>query len=169
VVSRARIFSTSGYTARKFLLVAFVAAYSIVAAWGGAVSRRGEFFPVFNWSLFTHLYPMQELAELHVLRAGGEPIQGSTSYYDLHYLFESARVRSSLVAKTVSQLRYALLREDHLESERLRRIIETRFLGGQGRVEYEVRVVRFMAVDRWKHNRIIDQTVLAHYTSSTTP
>lgn len=40
---------------------------------------------------------MQELAELHVLRAGGEPIKGSTSYYDLHYLFESARVRSSPV------------------------------------------------------------------------
>jgi hypothetical protein len=50
-------YSVRGYTVRKTLLIVFVAAYVAVAYAGGRHSPRGEYFPVFSWSLFTHVYP----------------------------------------------------------------------------------------------------------------
>jgi hypothetical protein len=159
-------FSMRGYTARKYLLAVFISVYGIVAYWGGEASRRGEFFPVFNWSLFTHIYSLQTLPELHIVSLGGQKFPKPVNYFELPTHFESARLRASVVPKTVAQLYRAILRDDQAEIARLRRIIELRHLKGHGEVEYEICVVRFMAVDRWKNrDHIIDQNVVARFKS----
>jgi hypothetical protein len=161
--ARSRL-STRGYTARNYALALFVIAYSIVAYWGGRVSPRGEFFPVFNWSLFTHVYPLQTLPELYVIRIGDRTLAKPLNYFELDSYFESARQRSVIVTKTAGRLRDAIVRGDDREVARLRKIIEARHLSGHGAVEYELRAVRFMAVDRWKDkDRIIDQQVLGRF------
>jgi hypothetical protein len=160
----------TGYVVRKYVLFAFVAAYSVVAVWGGEVSPRREFFPVFNWSLFTHLYPMQNAPELYVLSIGGRAFPKPVNYFELGRYFESARMRSSVVPKTLLQLSRAVSAKDAAEVARLRAIIETRHLAGHGPVEYEVRNVRFMAVERWKdRDRIIDQQVVGRFTTKGDP
>jgi hypothetical protein len=52
------------------IIASFIASYVVVAYLGGKVSHRGEFFPVFNWSLFTHVSPVRGLLELYVVRVG---------------------------------------------------------------------------------------------------
>jgi hypothetical protein len=159
-------FSTHGYTARKYALVVFVAAYAVVAHWGGKSSPRREFFPVFNWSLFTHIYSVPMLPELHVVSIAGEKLAKPVNYFELDTYFESARQRSIVVTKTLGQLHAAILRKDDAEVARLRRIIETRHLSGHGPVEYEVRTVRFMPVQRWKNkDEVFEQTVVGRFTS----
>lgn len=157
-------FSTKGYTARKYALAAFVIVYVAVAHWGSTASANREFFPVFNWSLFTHVYPVQELPELHVLSIGDTKFPKPISYFELDSYFESARLRSIVVTKTLSRLRAALLRNDEAEVARLRTIIETRHLAGHGPVEYEIRTLKYRPVDRWKNkDHIVAQTVEARF------
>jgi hypothetical protein len=157
-------FSTTGYTARKYVLGGFVTVYALVAYWGGHVSPRGEFFPVFNWSLFTHIWPHQTLPELHVVSIGDRKLDQPVNFFELDSYFESARLRSIVVTKTLGRLQAALLRNDAAEVARLRTIIETRHLGGHGPVEYEIRSVRFAPVERWKNKDYVpEQTVLARF------
>jgi hypothetical protein len=155
-----------GYTARKYALGVFVLAYTVVAHWGWEASPRREFFPVFNWSLFTHVYPLQTLPELHVLSIGDTKLATPVNYFELDAYFESARLRSIIVTKTLGRLQAALLRNDEAEVARLRKIIETRHLSGHGPVEYEICAVRFEPLERWKNrDHIVEQTVLGRFKS----
>jgi hypothetical protein len=159
-------FSTRGYTARKYALAAFVILYAVVAHWGGMTSPDREFFPVFNWSLFTHVYPVQELPELRVLSIGDKHFPEPVNFFELDSYFESARLRSIIVTKTLSRLRAAILRKDDAEIARLRKIIETRHLTGHGPVEYEIRTVKYRPVERWKNkDHVVQETVEARFKS----
>lgn len=159
-------FSRRGYTARKVALVVFVIAYTVVADWGGRVSPNREFFPVFNWSLFTHVNPYPLQPELHVVSIGDTRFDKPVNYFDLGSYFDSARQRSSTVQKTVRRLRAAVLANDEPEIARLRKIIETRHLSGHGPIEYEIRSVQFDAIERWKNkNYTAQETVVARFTT----
>lgn len=157
-------FSTKGYTATKLALVVIPITYTIVADWGGRTSSRSEFFPVFNWSLFTYVNSYPLLAELHVVSIGDKRFEKPVNYFDLDSYFQEARERSSTVSKTVVRLHAAIRMNDAAEVARLRRVVETRYLGGHGSVEYEIHSVRFSAIERWKSKDYVgDQTVLARF------
>ena len=164
--SATRRFSTKGYTARKYALAAFVVVYAVVAEWGARVSPHLEFFPVFNWSLFTFVHPDPTHPELHVVSIGDKTFAAPVNYFDLDSYFEPARQRASTVTKTLRRLRAAIAANDAAEIARLRKIIETRYLSGHGPIEYEIRFVHFNALERWKDkNHVIDETVLARFKS----
>jgi hypothetical protein len=157
-------FSTKGYTARKWILPLFVAAYAVVAHWGWETSPRREFFPVFNWSPFTHVYWTHTLPELHVVSIGDKRFAKPINFWELDSHFESARRRSIVLTKTLGRLTAAAERGDTAEVERLRRVIEARHLSGHGEVEYEVRTVSFLPTERWKNkDSILDQKVVGRF------
>jgi hypothetical protein len=160
----AKRFSTKGYVARKYALAAFVMLYVAIAHWGGIRSPDREFFPVFNWSLFTHVYPVQELPELRVVSIGDKTFPEPVNFFELDSYFESARLRSIIVTKTLSRLRAAILRKDEAEIARLRKIIETRHLSGHGPVDYEIRTVKYRPVERWKNrDHVVKETLEARF------
>jgi hypothetical protein len=159
-------FSMKGYTARKYVLAAFVLVYAAIAHWGGMTSPDREFFPVFNWSLFTHVYPVQELPELRVVSIGGKTFPEPVNFFELDTYFESARLRSIIVTKTLSRIRAAIHRQDAEEVARLRKIIESRHLAGHGPVEYEIRTVKYRPVDRWKNkDHVVKETLEGRFRS----
>jgi hypothetical protein len=162
-------FSTKGYVATKYALAAFVILYAAIAHWGGVSSPDREFFPVFNWSLFTHVYPVQELPELRVVSIGDKSFPEPVNFFELDSYFESARLRSIIVTKTLSRLRAAILRNDDAEVARLRKIIETRHLSGHGPVEYEIRTVKYRPVERWKNrDHVVMGTLEARFRTGDT-
>ena len=157
-------FSTKGYTATKISLVVGATLYVIVADWGGRVSPRGEFFPVFNWSLFTHVDPYPLLAELHVISIGDKRFDQPVNYFALGSYYQAARQRSSAFSKTVVRLHIALRLKRSVEAEHLRKVIELGYLNGHGPVEYEIRSVRFSPIERWKNKDYVgDHTVMARF------
>jgi hypothetical protein len=157
----ARDLSTTGYTARKTLLALFVLTYAVVAFWGGKTSPRGEFFPVFNWSLFTYVKPERSLLELYVLRIGDRTFERPVNYFELDAYFPSARQRSTDLRKTMEGISNAAQHGDREQLERLRRVLETRHLSGQGPVLYEIRRVKFRPLQRWRTGKVISHELKA--------
>ena len=166
-------FSTKGYTATKVALMVIAAVYTVVAVWGGRTSPRGEFFPVFNWSLFSYVDAYPLLAELHVISIGDKRFERPVNYFELSSFYEDARQRSSNVSKAIVRLHIALRLKDTAEAERLRKVIERTYLSGHGPVQYEIGSVRLTAVERWKNrknkNYVGDYTAMARFKMEDVP
>jgi hypothetical protein len=166
---RATRYTLRGHTFRKLMVALFTTAYVAVAYVGGEVSPRGEFFPVFNWSLFTYVHPVRALLELYVVRIGDKTFDKPVHYFELDDYFETARNRSTDLKKTLE--RYVMARNagDTETMQKLRGVIERQHLGGHGTVEYEIRYVVFQPVDRWRNGTILRQAVLARATTGAAP
>src|SRR5688572_5652343 len=95
------------YRVHRLAAVAFVVAYIAVAWVGGRYSRRGEYFPVFNWSLYTYVSPIRSLYELYVLQVGDRTFESPVPYAKLASYFDSQRVRSTNVKKTLQRMALA--------------------------------------------------------------
>jgi hypothetical protein len=156
-------YSTRGYVARKLIIASFIASYVVVAYLGGKVSHRGEFFPVFNWSLFTYVSPVRGLLELHVVRVGDKTFDRPVNYFELDSYFETARNRSTDVKKTLERLVAAHQRKDTETESTLRAVLEHQHLSGHGRVVYEIRYVIFSPVDRWLNGTVMRQQLIARF------
>ena len=162
-VVRKRNGSLQSYTVRKGIIFLFVVAYGLVAYVGGKMSPRGEYFPVFNWSLFTHVAPVRGLLEVHVSRIGDRIFEQPVNFFELDQYFPTAQARSTDMKKTLEQIVGATQRGDQKQVAALRGILERRHLGGHGTVAYEIRFVVFRPLERWKTGRIMRQHVLARF------
>jgi hypothetical protein len=162
-------YSVRGHTARKLIIGVFIVAYVAVAHMGGRMSPRLEFFPVFNWSLFTHVHPVRGLLELYVSRIGDKTFDEPVNYFELDDYFETARNRSTDVKKTLERYVMAKQAGDTATMEKLRGVIEARHLGGHGTVQYEIRYVVFKPVDRWLDGSILRQQVVAQFDTGAAP
>jgi hypothetical protein len=162
-------YSDRGYRARKAFVALFVTTYVTVASLGGRMSPQGEFFPVFNWSLFTHVHPSRGLLELYVIRIGDKTFDQPVNYFELDSYFETARVRSTDLKKTLSRYAAAKRTRDTRAMAKLRAVIEGQHLSGHGRVEYEIRYVVFRPIDRWLHGKIERQRVVARFDTGLPP
>jgi hypothetical protein len=170
VQAKASRFSTKGYTATKVAIVVGTVAYAVVADLGGRLSARGEFFPVFNWSLFTYVDAYPLLAELHVISIGDKRFDKPINYFQLGSYYDAARRRSSGVSKAVVRLHIALRLKDAAQVTRMRKVIEKGYLSGHGPVEYEIRSVRFNPIERWKNKAYVaDHTVMARFKTEDAP
>jgi hypothetical protein len=158
-----------GYSARKRLLVLFVLTYAVVAFWGGKTSPRGEFFPVFNWSLFTHVSDVRTLIELYVVRIGDRSFERPINYFELDEYFPTAAGRSADIRKTLDRLVHAVRRGDKPQMDKLLRVLESQHLSGHGPVLYEIRSVEFRPIQRWRTGKVISNTLMSRIESKAVP
>lgn len=163
-----RRYPLRNYNALKVVIAAFVACYGIVAYQGGARSERGEYFPVFNWSLFTYVSSVRGLLELHVKRIGDHEFEHPVNYFELDEYFHTASNRSTDLKKNLERLVRAKKRGDEAQVAALRKLIENRHLSGHGPVEYEIVYVVFSPVDRWKTGRVMRESVIAQWETGPT-
>jgi len=158
-----RRYSLRNYSALKITIAMFVVVYGIVAYQGGAKSERGEYFPVFNWSLFTYVKSVRGLTELHVKRIGAHEFERPVNFFELDEYFPTASARSSDLKKNLERLVRARARGDQAQVATLRKLIETRHLSGHGSVEYALVYVVFSPVERWKTGRTMRESVIAQW------
>jgi hypothetical protein len=97
---RKGLFTVRAHRSLQTLLLSLAVLYAAVAFRGGIDSPRGEFFPVFNWSLFTYVSPTRGLLELHVKRIGDRTFDTPVNYFDLGTYFASARERTTDLGRT---------------------------------------------------------------------
>jgi len=154
-----------GYFARKVAVAVFIVTYIIIAFLGGQHSRRGEYFPVFNWSLFTHVSSVRSLLELYVIQIGDEQFLEPIVYSELGAYFETARIRSTNVKKTLERMAHAARAGDISGLDRIRSVLEKQYLSGRGIVRYEIHLVTFRPVERLRDGRVLERTLIARYTT----
>jgi hypothetical protein len=155
-------------TCRTAALV-FLVAYVIVAWAGGHYSRRGEYFPVFNWSLYTRVSPVRSLYELYVIQIGDQKFDRPVLYANLASYFDAKRVRSTNVKKTLQRMAKAAQARNWDELERIRVVLENEYLSGRGLVRYEIHLTTFRPIERWRENRLLRDELVARYTYDRSP
>lgn len=148
-----------GYRLRSVLLFVFFLAYAIVAVLGDYRSERGEYFPVFSWSLFSRSLDRLVLLEVMVHRLGDREFDPPVRYTSLKDEFRLAQ--STDAAKAVR--RYVRGMNGPADEARARRrVVEARLFEGKP-VDYDIRRTLFVPLERYHDGTVIDQLVLGRY------
>jgi hypothetical protein len=106
---------------------------------------------------------------LHVRRIGDRTFDTPVNYFELDDYFESARIRSTDVKKTLERYVAAQRSGDAQTMKKLRGVLEAQHLGGHGPVDYEIRYVVFMPVDRWLYGTTLEEQVLVRLETGAAP
>lgn len=157
-----RRFTVRTLSALRICIAALATLYLIIAYAGGHTERR-EYFPFFNWSLFSSVDSEPGLVELHVKRIGDRTFDPPVNFFELGSYFATARIRSTDLVKDLTRLYGASQRGDLELAEKLRKLIEFQHLSGHGVVEYQLVFVEFRPVERWKSGRNLRERVLGEY------
>lgn len=161
--------SSSGYAARFYkikklsIFVLFIM-YAVVQCAGQLNSPRGEFFPVFSWSLFSGVINPRWTLEIEILRVGDIEFDQPVNFFELGEHFEFARSRSTDVRKSAMRV-FRLSREDPAAAESARRAFEQTFLSDTGPVEYQFVMLSFDPLVRWRTGETIERHVVARFST----
>lgn len=161
-MSLQRRFTVRSHSVLKTTMAVLVVVYVVIAYEGGHTERH-QYFPAFNWSLFSYVNATPSLVELHVKRIGDQTFDPPVNYFELGSYFLSARNHSTQLTKNVGLLAWASQNGDKQRAETLRKLIELQDLSGHGIVEYQLVRVEFNPIERWKTGRKQHETVLAEY------
>lgn len=152
------------YRFKKFAILLFFIAYSVVQCAGAVHSPRGEYFPVFSWSLFSTVKDVRRSLEIEITRIGDTTLPEPVNFFELDEHFAAAERRTSTVIK--SAVRFAkVYRADPARGEAMRRVFEETYLSGPGRVDYQFVAVRYDPVRRWRSGEVIERDVLVRFST----
>lgn len=147
---------------KKLTIFLFFIAYSVISFNGYLYSLRGEYFPIFSWSLFSEVQSPAEKVEVEIMRIGDTEFAEPVNYFDLPEYFRGAAARSTNVTKAALRLMQLHLR-DPAGSGPMRRVFEQNYLDGNGTVAYRLVLVRFEPLERFRSGAIIGRQVLAEF------
>lgn len=161
--------SPGGYAARiykikKITILMLFVTYAVVQCAGRVTSPRGEFFPVFSWSLFTSVVNPRWTLEIEVLRVGDTEFDQPVNFFELGEHFEFARRRSTDVRKSAMRV-FSLSRQDPAVAESVRRTFEETYLSDKGPVEYQFVALTFDPLVRWRTGETIERHVVARFST----
>lgn len=158
--------SLEGYRIKKFIILFFFLSYSVVQCAGQFGTTRGEYFPVFSWSLFSGVQNPTWALEVEVTRIGEIELAEPTNFFHLGEHFPDAKQRTSGLLKSVGRF----YRLSHLEPEAARdmkRSIEQTYFPGHQRVEYQIVAVTFDPIKRWRTGEIQERTIVGRFSTET--
>ena len=156
--------SYRGYQRRYALLVLFFAAYAVVAVAGDRYAPRGEFYPVFSWSLFTYVPDVRGDTEVVVHRVGDRVFDPPVPYTALKDDFAAAGGRAVDAYKAAR----GLVDSSYTEPEGFdarRRMMEKVLFDGRTDVEYEIRMIAFRPLERWRDGAVLTSKSFGRYTT----
>ncbi|MEM7666508.1 MAG: hypothetical protein AAF250_11680 [Pseudomonadota bacterium] len=89
-----------------------------------------------------------------------------THFYDLKDRFGSAEARDSRLAKTADRLAYALLNDDPVQERNTRRLIEHHYMRDARSVEYDLAMITYDPIRRYREGEVKAMLVLKRYSKS---
>ena len=139
------------YKDRSIFWVIFAVLYLLVSNYAGVLAQnRAELFPVFNWSMFTNQSEYEVVnPTLFIDSLNGRKLPQPKLAYELKDEFPKIGSGVSLRKSTYSLVN-AIKRKQLDSIERLRKVIERRYLSGPTQLSYSVRNIRFRPLDRLK-------------------
>lgn len=131
---------SSSIRSLRNLITLALAVYAIVAVAGSQLSRSGEWFPVFSWSLFSKVGALGYATRLEIVSIDGEPLDPPQFYRNLRDTFAKASDPSISLNKLLDRIAY----DHHIGAPNTGRLreLKNRYLAEADRIEW--RIVRLI-------------------------
>jgi hypothetical protein len=150
---------------RRLLPPLFVCFYAIVAIEAARVGGR-EFYPFFNWSLFSYGTAHQVDITLRIKAIDGDELEPPRFIYEMKDRLEVAKKQDGMLFKVIDSFYLAIRKGDRDEANRLRAVIENRFLGDAGTMEYDLILIGFDPIERLRSGKIDETHVVESYSKT---
>ena len=153
---------------RKFrslivIIPAFYLYYASIAVFGGILSDKYEYFPFFNWSLFSYVSDIRHLCELEIISINGRVLDPPANFYALPQDFEAARTKDSTVLKLLQKIANAKAAGDQQRFEELREVLDHTYLSSRSDVVYRLVVNEYHPIERWRDGSIRSTVALGRF------
>ncbi|QEX15947.1 hypothetical protein FRZ44_12370 [Hypericibacter terrae] len=137
----------ASYRCRRWLAGIGVLAYTVLAI---ALKPAGaiEFFPFFNWSLFSESSDHRGDVTLRMTEIDGAPVAPPRFFYDMKDVFTAARDKDPRLMKLLDRWFYALRQNDRETADRLRAVVEKTFMSEVSAADYELVLAVYNPVRR---------------------
>jgi len=141
------------YRLRRSLAGVCVAAYAVIAI---AMKPAGaiEFFPFFNWSLFSYSSDQRSDITLQVTEIDGVPITPPRLFYDMKDRFAAARNKDPRLMKLLDRWSYAIWTNDAATADHLRAVVEKNFMQEAQAANYDIVLLTYNPVRRLRTGEI---------------
>lgn len=151
--------SLTRYRMTRVLMVTMLVIYPILAHIGPK-NGRAEFYPFFNWSLFTNASDVRHDIVLIIHAIDGAQLPEPTLFFDLPEVFTAAANRDSRLAKFLDDYAAAHVHQDAPRITQLQAVLAERYLGDVQSVTYDLAVIRYQPVERYRTGEIMNVQVL---------
>jgi len=152
--------SLLAYRFRGLFLLIFLFLYPTLAFFGPH-QERAEFYPFFSWNLFAHSSNSKSDAVLLVREIDGRRIDPPWTFYELTGEFAAARSQDIRLAKMLDNYVYAVLSNSESDLQPMKSVIENRFLADKSDVRYDIAVITYDPIQRYKVGVVNDIRVIA--------
>ncbi len=140
-------------------MTAFLLFYPLLA-YLGPRDGRAEFYPFFNWSLFTNASDVRFDIVLIVQEVNGETLSEPTLFFDMKDQFASAKRGDSQLAKLIDDYANARYRNQTNAAEEMESVIFDRYMPEIQSVAYDVAVIRYHPALRYRTGEIINTRII---------
>ena len=141
------------YLFRRRILIFLVIGYALAALYGPRLGRS-EFYPFFNWDLFSYTHSIRHDVVVLVHSINGEALEEPTIYFYVpnHFLLtggEKIRLR-----KLLWDLWKHHRNGDQKQVEKLLTIIRSKYFSAVRAAEYEIALIQYNPIVRLKTGKI---------------
>ena len=144
-----------------------VMAYGLSSIYLGYSGKR-DAYPLFSWSLFTHVPNFRHDFALLITQIDGAPVNPPADLMSFKGRLSGAgEIRAYY---TIQDFGDALVRRDGARMETLRRLLEKEYLAGSsGPLRYRIVARAYDPVEKWRHGRTSQQAPVADLTRVAAP
>ena len=135
------------------MLLAALILYPIVA-FSGPRQGKAEFYPFFVWNLFSRATDKAGDAVVVVHEINGKPLSSPALFYDLGGHFSAAKRKDIRLGKMLDNLVAAEVSGNRKLSDQLSDVIEQTYLAEANQAKYDVAVIYYHPIKRYKTGRI---------------
>lgn len=132
----------------------FLLVYTLVATVDKETTKGKEFFPFFQWSLFTYIPSPAYANELWVTGFDGNDLPEPLFIFELKDQFRLAARNSPTVFKLLDRIALAYQDEDNETLARLISLLEQNYLKDNPDTDYIIVGVVFEPIERWRTKEI---------------
>lgn len=150
------------YHLKKLIGLLLVAGYAAIAI-GVKPAGNTEFFPFFNWSLFSQSSNPKIDNVIIFTSINGEKLEQPALFFDLKDNFNYAKRRDSRVAKAVDRWVMAELSGDKQAAKSLRAMAEANFFPEASQAEYQIARIQFDPIRRYETGAIQAKQIVAEH------
>ncbi len=141
------------YLFRRRILICLIIGYVLAALYGPRLGRS-EFYPFFNWDLFSYTHSTRYDFVVIVHSIDGVDLKEPTIYFYVpnHFIMpdgEKIRLR-----KLLGDLWGHKRKGDRKQVEKLLSIIRSKYFSSIGSAEYEIAFIRYNPIERLKTGKI---------------
>ena len=152
--------SVRKYLFRQHLICIFVVGYIIASQYGPRLGRA-EFYPFFNWELFSYTDSIRRDIVLRVHSINGEDLEEPTMYFSVPNHFSRTQGEKIRLRKLLLDLWQHYRQGDRERVAKFLDVVRDRYFSEVGAAEYEVSLIQYNPIERFRTGKFeVSRTIL---------